>query len=873
MRRNGTGLLWLLLIPWLAACTLGGRSRPTGPAPAWTPQGVPGPTATAQPVGEGRIEPLADGGVRLSTADGLTLTLDAAGRVAALQIEGQDLPIAPAWPLLVRDLTHAAEAGPNLLPNPGFEQGLTDWAPYAVQGAQVEVHEAQAHGGRAALAIRGEEGSQGAVIGPPIPVKPGQRYRVSAFFQADFGYVLDDGNPTFWQDAVYRGERPVTGLYLQWLDAQGEPLTPFPQLAVPLHWSAPAWRRLTREVVAPADAAAVRVIVGARPAQGAVWVDDVGFVAAPETEQPLQGPLTTTEDGVLQQGQVGDLHVRVTYRPYGDHLAITVEVKGADEAPRALDVAWGVPLASEVQQGAWRWWDGLRERRVLQGQETFARVVSADVTGYLPISLYPYSVLENGQVALSLALALDAPRFVLLRYDGWSGRYEGLAHLGLGPGHPQADYTLLLYRSDPAWGLRAAAAKHAAIGPKWYASPLDLTRYTDTTREHFSASGPGADRLRALNAEGVFAAQYTAFEWPVPVAAADQPRPDYASAAQAARQAHPERWATLACDSSGQPHLKRLDVFPWSERRWTAIWIPNMSPDLPGGQGPAQLAALADLFAATEQAGLQLDGVFVDNFISATLVDLCADLNALPDLPLTYDPNTYRPGVHVAVAGWAYLARLRALLDQQPPPYRAVAVNFWGLGVPHLLSPWIDAWGSEGRSDRSGGNWDPEVLDYRRAVALGRWRGFANQAPGLSEQTVEAFVHRALFYGIWAQRGPQATDWPPAAEDWLAWEHTLVRPLLALGWQPIPYAETDASQVWVERFGDRAFTVYNAGEQPASFTLRIHLASLGLDPQGLTVTEAVSATPVDFTVTPEGDLLLQGHLDPGRTAVYWLEQP
>ncbi|MFQ5614203.1 MAG: carbohydrate binding domain-containing protein, partial [Anaerolineae bacterium] len=841
------------------------------------------PTATAQapPTTAGQVEPLPGGGARLFTNDGLSLTLDAGGRVTALALDDDPLPIAPAPPLAVRDLTQAtAPDVPNLLPNPGFEASDAGWNPLQARKVAMEVAVDAAHEGAHALAIRSEnEDGQGAVISDPIPVTPGSRYRVSAHFKIEFGYVDEAGNPTFWQDSLYTGSRSITGLYLQWLDASGSPLQAAPQLAAPLHWNAQNWHRITREVVAPPEAAAVQIIAGAKPVAGAVWIDDLAWVQSPEIEQPLDGgELEIGANHVTQTGEVAGLQVAVTYRPFGDHIAITTTVTDPTGGPRALDVAWGLPLDAT----GWNWWDNLRQSRPITSGEDFARAVSADITGYLPVSLYPYAVLENGASGLALALPLDSPRYVLLRYDGPAGRYEGRAHLGISPVATKlensADFTLLLYRTDPVWGLRAAAEKHTAINPDWYDTSASFAEFTGYTREHYRASGPKADLLKAHNDANVYAAQYTVFELPVHLEAEDAPRPSFdealqflndLSSAPGIRASYP---ASTICDSAGEPHLKSLDVFPWSDGKWDAIWIPNMDPDLPDGYGAQKLADLEALFANMQQAGLTLNGVFVDNFISVTTVDLCPEHLAVADLPLTYDPNTYRPGVHVASAAWEYLTGLRSLLDAQPPPYRSIVVNFWGLNIPTLLAPFIDAFGSEGQSAKEGGNWDAPILDYRRATAMGRLRSFANQQSNLTLAQIETYAHQALFYGMRTSRGTHAAGWPGGAEAILAWQQEQMRPLAALGWQPIPQATTDHPDVWVERFGERAFTVHNWGEAPATFTLTIDLAALGQEAAGLSVVETVSGDTVPAAVTAEGHLQIGGQLEPGRTAVYWLSR-
>ncbi|RME76126.1 MAG: hypothetical protein D6784_06525, partial [Chloroflexi bacterium] len=779
------------------------------------------PTATPAPRAAGVIESLPGGGVRLSTTDGLSLTLASDGQITAVSIDGDALPVAPAPPLTVRDLTQAgADDAPNLLPNPGFEAGQRGWSPLAASRVEMEVVNQTTHSGRRALEIRSQKNNgRGAIISDPIPVTPGARYRVSGYFQVEFGYVDETGTPIFWQDELYNGERMVTGLYLQWLDADGTPLDETPQLAVALHWNAQTWHKISRELTAPPEAEAVQIIAGAKPVTGAVWIDDLAWTEAVEPDQSLTGALEIGDDYVTQRGEAAGLQTAVTYRPYSDHIAVTVTLTDPAGRARAFDAAWGVtltlPPAADAGGGGrgegWTWRDDLRHSRPIAPGSDYANTVSADIAGYLPVSLYPYTALDDGAHGLALAQPFNSPRYVLLHYDGKNNRYEARAHLGISPEavrlNNSADFSLQLYRFDPAWGLRAVAAKHAAINPAAYDTPADFTGYTGFTRESFRATGERAKRLRQFNEADVFAAQYTVYELPIRIADGDAPRPSFAQVRQSLDS------DSVICDSAGEPHLKSIGVHPWSDNQWEATWIPNVDPDLPNGVGGPRLTRLDALFADTHAAGLRLDGVFIDNFISTSTVDTCPAHLAAADLPLTYEPDTYQPGVHTASAGWEFIVALRALLDAQPEPYRGIGVNFWSLNTAAQLMPYIDAFAGEGDSAK-GMNWTPDILDYRMAMAMGRPRVFANQQSNLTAEQVETFIHEALFYGIRPGRGANAANWPDGTEKQIDRARAMVNSFMHLGWQPVTLAVTDHPDVWVERFGNRIFTVHNWGDAP-----------------------------------------------------------
>ncbi|MBC8503588.1 MAG: hypothetical protein H8D34_01935, partial [Chloroflexi bacterium] len=113
---------------------------------------------------------------------------------------------------------------------------------------------------------------------------------------------------------------------------------------------------------------------------------------------------------------------------------------------------------------------------------------------------------------------------------------------------------------------------------------------------------------------------------------------------------------------------------------------------------------------------------------------------------------------------------------------------------------------------------------------------------------------------------------PEETEMLIAGAQDQVTPLINAGWQPIPLAFTDHPDVWIERFGDQAFTVHNWGDQPADFALSIDLHSAEFSSTDLTVYDSISESFIQATVTGEGYLQFSSQLEPNRTAIYWLDQ-
>ncbi len=878
----------------------------------------------------------------ISTDDGLSLTLSEDGQVVALAVDGDSLPINPAPALWVRDMSAAGQVSePNLLTNPGFEGGETGWRMGLQVGTDIALTDTVSHSGGWSLEMHGvqtESLGRGTVMADPVDVTPGQRYRLSAYFLSSRGYVLGlDGTPPRRQDEVWRGLVWPNGIYLSWLDEDGEPLSDPSSssgqsliLAAPLHWEAHSWRKVGGEVRAPPNAAQLELTIGGRLQDEYLWVDDLSVVASPEVEQPVAGTVTQQhDDQLVQTATITDgLTLTATYTAKADHIAVDVELQDTAALDRALEVIVALP----VNAGDWRWWDDVRHSRpVTVGSAvaspppeyplppclswTYEHVVSGVWDGWLPISLYPYALIEDGSHGLALASSLDSPRLVKLAYDQEQQRYEARGYLGISPLatklEGRADLSLELYRVDPtarlsspkSWGFREAMDRLAARHPTWFESPRPMYDYNGYDRSYYMTE-EGAQQVLALDQEGIFAAQYIVAEAPLKDGPVSEPLPTYgktielveelSASSQAGNRAKGEAiTSSVAYGSNGDWMLKHVGEYNWAPGVWEICWETSTDPDIEDGWGPYLWNwAISPAIEATEAISAVLDGVMMDNFLSATGVDTRPEHLALTDTPLTYNVATYQPGVHNVANVDEFFLWLRATLDAQGRDDMAITINFWGIGTPNGLARHIDAFGGEGGSKtQAHTNWNPRILDYRRAIAYHKPQAWANGEPDLTLDDVEEFVDLALFYAVFPTRKDEATGWEPGSDQLITDTQQVLFQFWSAGWEPVTHAWTDNEDVWVERFGSMTsdqiphpngvsdigywilyFTVHNNLTETTAFTLTVDAAALGIaEPEKLTVAELVSGDAVPYEV--QGDLfLIQGELAPLDTVVFRLDE-
>ncbi|NOZ93248.1 MAG: hypothetical protein GXP47_00715, partial [Acidobacteria bacterium] len=541
-----------------------------------------------------------------------------------------------------------------------------------------------------------------------------------------------------------------------------------------------------------------------------------------------------------------------------------------------LDLRVQIPIAAG---SGWSWWDDAHvSRPVVEGQR-YEHAVSAVADGWLPISLYPYGGLGSRSSGAGLALGLppDTPQLGEIAYDAGRRVLEVTFHLGISPAAPrlanQATFHAELFRVDPEWGFRSIIQRFHDIHETLYRGAVWLFDYRGGSQGDYS-SPAGVQQVLDEDAHNMYTAEYTSSDLPLKVAPANEPRPSLEdllakldqmaqSPDESVRAAANAIRLSALVETNGEWWLKEVTMPLWDRTWWVGCWLANMDPDIEGGKAQWNVHNLIDgAFGATGSAGAHLDGVQIDNFMATAAFDLRPEALAVADRTLGYSPNTYQPAIHNGFAEHEYMTWLRRHLDAAWGEDRAITVNFWGLGHPNYLAPFVDGFGLEGTIGPMGigGNWNLEILDYRRAIAYGRPLSFANQTTGFTLEQSELFIGLAVLFGIPSSVGPVGHDWEPGAEDAISKAAELVHGFWAAGWEPVTCVRSTSPEVLIERFGRVGlspgpsapggifFTVHNAGNTTQQAALTIDLRGLGLtEPAAVHVTDLELGLPVHGT--------------------------
>jgi len=338
---------------------------------------------------------------------------------------------------------------------------------------------------------------------------------------------------------------------------------------------------------------------------------------------------------------------------------------------------------------------------------TYEHAVSGVWNGWLPISLYPYALVEDGTHGLALAVSLDSPRLVKLAYDQVQGRYEARGYLGISPIatklNGRADSGLELYRVEPELGFRAVMERFATRHSGWFESPRPMYGYRGFNGQYYTGEDAAYQAL-VEDENDMFSAQYVVAEAPLNDGPVSGPLPSYdetielvqglAGSSKAEERAQSEAITqSVAYDPSGDWMLKHVGEYPWAPGVWQVSWATSVDPDITAGWGPYLWeSAVSPAMSSTEAVGAVLDGVMIDNFLTAPGVN-----TRLEHLALFYG---IFPNRKDEATGWEQSC------DELLSDTLQVLFQFWGAGWEAVTyaraedpDVWMERFGGESTSE------------------------------------------------------------------------------------------------------------------------------------------------------------------------------
>lgn len=567
-----------------------------------------------------------------------------------------------------------------------------------------------------------------------------------------------------------------------------------------------------------------------------------GVPCIPQTDRPAGFSVRDVgadSDFVAIQRYALDLELQTDVQERGDSRIIDVTLRNRSNKDRAVTLVYSVPVPKEELS----WLADPRRSEAVEPRREYmtASRFNAGVNGRL--SRYPLAAVANRERGWALGIDMRRPAFYRLGYNSGSEELFLAYDLALVPEKPEAVLRLVVYPFAPKWHFRAALARYYELFPECFQRRIEkqglwmpFARISEVQGwEDFGFRfKEGTNETAWDDAHNILTFRYTEpMTWwmrmpdnvPRTVDAAVAFAEDLAQ--QGNQQAR--AWETSRFETEhGGPALRLLDT-PWCNG---AVWSMNSIPQIPGEITDFKLKWNEQIRRSLYggQTESELDGEYVDSsegYVTDEL-DFRRD-HFVGERPLVFSFDRHKPAVFRGLIAFEYV---REIAQDVHADGKYMMAN----GAPTRLcwlTPFLDVLGTETNWNR-GGNWRPmpdaELL-YRRSLSGQKPYCFLmnTEFSQFGPELAEKYMKRSLAYGMFpgffsanASEGHYFTRPELYNRD-----RPLFRKYLPLcqrvaeaGWQPITQARCDDEEVYVERFGNRYFTIFNNGESERTVTVR-----------------------------------------------------
>ena len=523
-----------------------------------------------------------------------------------------------------------------------------------------------------------------------------------------------------------------------------------------------------------------------------------------------------------------------------DGMRVSVTISNLTDKDRAITLVYAIATL-----GVHHWHDNPRHSTPVEpGREYIsATTFHAGTNGRL--SRYPLAAVTD--VARGVALAIDpqAPAFARLGYNARTSELFAAFDIALTREKPNAELRFCGFNFDPTLGFRGALAGYYELFPDAFQCrtpkqglwmPFAKISQVQGWDDFGFKFKEGNDETKWDDEHDILTFRYTEpMTWWM-VMPKEMPRTLDAALGEARRLAekgNAEAKALLTSgyhDAEGRYVARLLDT-PWCNG---AVWSMNSMPGIAGDVTDFKnkwSPAIVEKLYGPKQNG-DLDGEYVDSsegYVTDEL-DFRREHFAAAQTPLVFSPDDCRPAIFRGLVAFEYVRGIETDIRLQG---KLMMAN----GAPDRLwwlASMLDVLGTE-TDWHPDGRWRPmsdaEML-YRRAMCKGKPFCFLmnTRFEDFSSELVEKYMQRCLAYGMFpgffshnASQGAYFTRPELYNRDRPLFKRyvPLCKLVAEAGWEPITGARTDDEHVYIERFGNRYFTVFNDSSQERTVTISL----------------------------------------------------
>jgi hypothetical protein len=563
------------------------------------------------------------------------------------------------------------------------------------------------------------------------------------------------------------------------------------------------------------------------------------------------------------------LGVTLDSKRSGDDFGVTLtDTQGKD---RAITLVYSIPVSGD----GWKWLANPRHSETTTANREYV-VAHAQAAGMGRLSRYPFAAISDGTRGLGIGIDMSHPAFFRAGFN--TGTHElFLAYdIGLTREKPRAQIRFCRFAFDAALEFRGALAKYYDLFPEdfrcrtsaqgiWmpFAKISSLTNWQD-----FGFKFKEGDNETQWDCEhGIVTFRYTEpMTWWMRMPK-EIPRTMDAAMAEAKRLAETGDAGAQAFltsgfrDDTGRPPARLLNE-PWCDG---AVWSMNSMPGIAGKVTDFKIkwnSLLREkLYGPTRK--IDLGGEYVDSSEGyvTDILDFRREHFAAADTPLTFSPDSHRPGIYHGLIVFEYV---RGIARDVRGMNRLMMANSTPSSLC-WLAPNLDVMGTE-TDWNPDGQWRPmgdEELLYRRALCRGKPYCFLmnTEFTNLSHECVEKYMQRCLAYGMFPGffSANAATGHYFERPELFERDRPLFRKYIPLcrlvaeaGWEPVTRARTSDETIHIERFGENFLTVFNDNAERHAATITMD------DPPSEPSRDLVSGTAVQWqdksaAITLEGE--------------------
>ncbi len=392
----------------------------------------------------------------LQSEDGFAVELADDGTVSRVTIGDSTVPMKKPGGFSVADF-HTRPEPQNLVDDGGFERVAR---PVNLDRYQ-QIDTTTRRSGDRSVRIQipmDEPASSSLVVS--ARVRPGRRYSVG-----------------MW---VRRKDVGTCGGFAVEKDAHGKPSGHVLQTQQVVPQEDDRWLPVTWEITTAKETVSVEVRVTVWKSHGTLWVDDFFVHEVDEGHfVPLSGNVVPNESGHTFTARQPDsgLAVTATYRALASCIRIDGEVIDTTGRDRAVGVRFSLPWDAT----GWTWHHDTEEHEVIGAVPVLRRTYRCK-SGVGECSIYPWASLSHHGAGLSMAIPMDdGPRVFLLQHDTEAKETTLTFYFGLTPitqrSPSRARFSVLLFRHDPAWGMRSTVDHYMKLFPGVFAKRMPHEAY------------------------------------------------------------------------------------------------------------------------------------------------------------------------------------------------------------------------------------------------------------------------------------------------------------------------------------------------------------------------------------------------------------